>query len=216
MAPVPDDVPHYDGASPLDGGDNPVTLGGSDTKYSPSRLEIGVIVGVVSLAVVSLIWLFFWRSRRSCTSRETRASSATATLNHGQELTDAGGLRAPTPIHKDDRASSADNDESHSAERPPRYHLRPAANRSHWPYSSQINPGLYIFLCDSFGAILKANSHGIQCKNTRYQHASRGWLSKYNVASAPQRLLLTWLREIFTFRTKLVATDDLIWRLRKP
>ncbi|KAI0867462.1 hypothetical protein GGS24DRAFT_507801 [Hypoxylon argillaceum] len=139
MAPIPEDLPHYSGASPFDGGGNPASLGGDGDKFSPSGLEIGLIVGVVSLAMISLIWLFFWRSRRNRTARQPRTSSAATTQVHDLELTDASGLRIPTPIHKDDRASSADNDDIHSIERPPRYHRHPMTNWSHWPQSPQTN-----------------------------------------------------------------------------
>ncbi|KAI0111092.1 hypothetical protein GGR51DRAFT_569172 [Nemania sp. FL0031] len=139
MAPIPDDVPHYSGASPLDGGGNPASLGGDGDEFSPSGLEIGLIVGVVSVAMLSLIWLFFWRSRRNRAARQTGAPSITATRGHDQELTDASGIRIPTPISKDDRASSAENDELPSIERPPRYHQHPMTNWSHWPQSAPVN-----------------------------------------------------------------------------
>ncbi len=131
MAPAPTDLPHYDGASPLDGGDNPASLGGGDTKFSLTGLEIGLIVGVLSLAIVSLVWLFFWRSRRNRTFRQPHAPSTTAARGHDEELTDASGLRIPTPISKDDRPSTADNDELSSIERPPRSQRRPMTNWSH-------------------------------------------------------------------------------------
>ncbi|KAI0438474.1 hypothetical protein F4803DRAFT_534950 [Xylaria telfairii] len=127
MAPVPQERPHYSGASPLDGGGDPVSLGGSDTKISPSGLEIGLIVGIVSLAVVSLVWLFFWRSRRNRIKQE-RATSATAIRAHDEELMDT--MRIPTPISKDDRASTADKDEVSSIDRPPCSHRRPTMNWS--------------------------------------------------------------------------------------
>ncbi|KAI1194662.1 hypothetical protein F5X97DRAFT_327346 [Nemania serpens] len=139
MAPIPDDIPHYSGASPLDGGGNPASLGGGSSKFSPSGLEIGLIVGVVSLALISLIWLFFWRSRRNRVAKQTRTSPATTTRGQDEELADASGLRIPTPVFKDDRASSADNDQASSIEQPPRYHRRPMANWSHWPQSTQAN-----------------------------------------------------------------------------
>ncbi|KAI1181662.1 hypothetical protein F5B17DRAFT_444842 [Nemania serpens] len=136
MSPIPDDIPHYSGASPLDGGSNPASLGGGSSKSSPSALEIGLIVGVVSLAVVSLVWLFFWRSRRNRVAKQTSLSSATTAQGQDEELADASGMRIPTPISKDDRASSADiNDQASSIEQPPRYHGRPVANWSHWPHS---------------------------------------------------------------------------------
>ncbi|KAI0401600.1 hypothetical protein F4802DRAFT_618802 [Xylaria palmicola] len=141
MTPIPEDRPHYSGASPLDGGGDPASLGGSDTKFSPSGLEIGLIVGIVSLAVVSLIWLFFWRSRRNRAARQTRASSSTAVQSHDEELMDTSGLRIPTPISKDDRASTADKDEASSIERPPCSHRHPMMNWSHWPQSHQGNRG---------------------------------------------------------------------------
>ncbi|KAH8159622.1 hypothetical protein CIB48_g8623 [Xylaria polymorpha] len=130
MAPVPQERPHYSGASPLDGGGDPVSLGGSDTKFSPSGLEIGLIVGIVSLAVVSLIWLFFWRSRRN-RAKQGRAPSATTSRGHDEELMDTSGLRIPTPISKDDRASTVDKDEVSSIDRPPCSHRRPTMNWSH-------------------------------------------------------------------------------------
>ncbi|TGJ82745.1 hypothetical protein E0Z10_g6019 [Xylaria hypoxylon] len=139
MAPFPDDMPHYNGASPLDGGGNPASLGGGDTKFSLTGLEIGLIVGVLSLAIVSLIWLFFWRSRRTRTFRQPRAASSATARGHDEELTDASGLRIPTPITKDDRASTADNDEFSSVERPSRSHRRPAMNWSHWSQSPQVS-----------------------------------------------------------------------------
>ncbi|KAI1749253.1 hypothetical protein F4782DRAFT_533540 [Xylaria castorea] len=131
MAPVPDERPHYSGASPLDGGSDPVSLGGGNDKFSPSGLEIGLIVGIVSLAVVSLIWLFFWRSRRNRATRQARGSSAAAVRGHDEELVDTSGLRIPTPISKDDRASTADKDEVSSIERPPCSYGRPTMN---WPH----------------------------------------------------------------------------------
>ncbi|KAI0975599.1 hypothetical protein F4678DRAFT_275241 [Xylaria arbuscula] len=131
MAPVPTDSPHYDGGSPLDGGNNPADLGGSDTKFSLTGLEIGLIVGVVSLAIVSLVWLFFWRSRRNRNFRQPHASSITANHGHDAELIDASGVRIPTPIPKEDPACTADNDECSSIDRPSRSHRRPVTN---WPH----------------------------------------------------------------------------------
>ncbi|TRX90991.1 hypothetical protein FHL15_008196 [Xylaria flabelliformis] len=132
MAPVPDERPHYSGASPLDGGSDPVSLGGGgDEKFSPSGLEIGLIVGIVSLAVVSLIWLFFWRSRRNRVTKQERGSSVAGVRGQEEELMDTTGLRIPTPISKDDRASTADKDEASSIERPPCSHRRPTMNWSH-------------------------------------------------------------------------------------
>ncbi|GAW15600.1 hypothetical protein ANO14919_050150 [Xylariales sp. No.14919] len=139
MAPTPNDMPHYGGASPLDGGGNPASLGEGDAKFSLTGLEIGLIVGVLSLALISLIWLFFWRSRRNNTFRQPRAPSSATARGYDEELTDASGLRIPTPITKDDRASTADNDEFSSIEHPPRSHRRPVMNWSHWSQSSQVN-----------------------------------------------------------------------------
>ncbi|KAI1114176.1 hypothetical protein F5Y14DRAFT_415682 [Nemania sp. NC0429] len=139
MSPIPDDEPHYSGASPLDGGSNPASLGGDSSKFSPSGLEIGLIVGVVSLAVISLVWLFFWRSRRNRTAKQIRTCPATTTRGQDEELADASGLRIPTPTYKDDRASSADNDKASSIEQPPRYHRHPMANESQWPHSHHAN-----------------------------------------------------------------------------
>ncbi|KAI0425682.1 hypothetical protein F5Y09DRAFT_346456 [Xylaria sp. FL1042] len=132
MVPFPTDVPHYDDGSPLDGGDNPSTLGGSgDAKTSLTGLEIGLIVGVLSIAIISLVWLFFWRTRKNRTFREARVPSTAATRGHDAELTDASGLRIPTPISKDERASTADNDEVSSIDRPTRPQHRPVMN---WPH----------------------------------------------------------------------------------
>ncbi|KAI0808828.1 hypothetical protein GGR55DRAFT_186909 [Xylaria sp. FL0064] len=131
MAPVPTDIPHYDDASPLDGGDNPSTLGRGDAKSSPTGLEIGLIVGVLGVAIISLVWLFFWRIRRNRTFRQARAPSTAAIRGHDAELTNASGLRIPTPISKGDRASTADNDEASSIDRPSRPQRRPVTNRPH-------------------------------------------------------------------------------------
>ncbi|KAI3326983.1 hypothetical protein HD806DRAFT_531578 [Xylariaceae sp. AK1471] len=139
MAPVPDEEFHYGGASPLDGGTNPASLGGSGGKFSPTGLEIGLIVGVVALVIVSLIWLFFWRSRRNRMNKQPRSPSSAAAEGNGEELTDASGLRIPIPLPKDDRASTADNDEVSSIERPPRSHRRPMVNWSHRPQSPHLN-----------------------------------------------------------------------------
>lgn len=130
MAPIPDEMPHYDGASPLDGGSNPASLGGGDTKVSLNGLEIGLIVGVLSLAIISLIWLFFWRSRRNRHFREPRMPPIPATRGHDAELTDTTGLRIPTPISKDERYS-ADKGEASSIDRPPQSQHRPVTNWSH-------------------------------------------------------------------------------------
>lgn len=128
MAPIPDE-PHYNGASPLDGGPNPATLGGGNGNYSPSALEIGIIVGVISVALLSVFWLFYWRSRRN---RARQAQTPASNDNHepGEELADVSGLRNPAPISKDGRPSTADNDDISSIERPPQYHSRPIANWS--------------------------------------------------------------------------------------
>ncbi|KAI1362452.1 hypothetical protein F5Y08DRAFT_341674 [Xylaria arbuscula] len=130
MAPIPEDMPHYDGASPLDGGSNPASLGGGDTKVSLNGLEIGLIVGVVTIAMISLVWLFFWRSRRNRHFREPRTASVAASRGHEAELIDTSGLRIPTPIPKDDRYS-ADKDEASSIDRPPRSQHRQVTN---WPH----------------------------------------------------------------------------------
>jgi hypothetical protein len=142
MAPVPDDNYHYGGASPLDGGPNPAGLGGSGGNFSPTGLEIGVIVGVVALVIVSLIWLFFWRARRNRMDKQPRSQSAAAAEGYEEELTDASGVRIPAPLPKDDRASTADKDEASSIERPPRSHRRPMVNWSHRPESPQFNHGM--------------------------------------------------------------------------
>ncbi|KAI2627211.1 hypothetical protein GGS21DRAFT_545845 [Xylaria nigripes] len=143
MAPVSEEPPHYSGASPLDGGSSPTSLGGSgtETKYKPSALEIGLIVGVVSLVLISLVWLFFWRARRNQANRPTQTSPVAPTLEGNETgLTDASGQPIPVPLAKDDRASTAENDETSSIERPPRSHRRPMMNWNHWPQpSSQEN-----------------------------------------------------------------------------
>ncbi|KAI1827670.1 hypothetical protein F4861DRAFT_535876 [Xylaria intraflava] len=118
---VPDDpsAPHYSGASPLDGGSSPSSLGGGDTKFSPSGLEIGLIVGVAALVLISLIWVFFWRSRRHQANKQTQSPSAVPALQaNDAELTDASGQRSSDSAPKDDRASTADNDEVASIEQP--------------------------------------------------------------------------------------------------
>ncbi|KAI0187258.1 hypothetical protein F4808DRAFT_466294 [Astrocystis sublimbata] len=133
MAPAPDERPHYSGASPLDGGGDPTSLGGNDAKLSPSGLEIGLIVGILSLAIVSLIWLFFWRSRRN-RARQTQAISAAADPDRDQELTETAHPRIPTPISKDDRISTGDKDEATSVDPPTcssRLHLP-----LYWPHTS--------------------------------------------------------------------------------
>ncbi|KAI1433272.1 hypothetical protein GGR50DRAFT_696273 [Xylaria sp. CBS 124048] len=140
MPPAPDESPHYSGASPLDGGSSPVVLAGTGAKFSPSDLEIGLIVGLVSIVVISLVWLFCWRARRNQANRQTQSSSEDPTLGDNEaELTDASGQRIPTPLPKDDRASTADNDEASSIERPPRSHRRPMMNWTHWPQPSVEN-----------------------------------------------------------------------------
>ncbi|KAI1263779.1 hypothetical protein F5Y18DRAFT_392682 [Xylariaceae sp. FL1019] len=114
MAPLPDSsdgVPdHYDGGSPLDGGANPSSLGNSGAHFKPSALEIGLIVGVVSLIVISVIWLFCWRSRRNRVRKNTGSGSANGVYE--QELTDVDHPELHLAAPKDDQASTCDNDET--------------------------------------------------------------------------------------------------------
>ncbi|KAI8627949.1 hypothetical protein F5Y19DRAFT_477122 [Xylariaceae sp. FL1651] len=139
MAPVPDDGNHYDGGSPLDGGNSPSTLAGGNTNPSPTPLEIGLIVGVVSLVIVSVIWLFFWRSRRIRASKNARTEPTATATGYEEELRDANDLRIPLPLPKDDRASIGENDEVSSIKPPCRSHRRPMMNWTHSPQSSQAH-----------------------------------------------------------------------------
>ncbi|KAI0393413.1 hypothetical protein F5Y17DRAFT_311850 [Xylariaceae sp. FL0594] len=129
-APLPSDGGHYDGASPLDGGPSPSTLGGSSTKFKPSAAEIGIIVSVIVIVLGTLAWIFFWRARRARLNRQANENPASPAHGYEQELTDASGLRIPTPLPKDDRASTAEIDDVSSIERPPRSQRRPTVNWS--------------------------------------------------------------------------------------
>ncbi|KAI1810705.1 hypothetical protein GGS20DRAFT_162345 [Poronia punctata] len=138
MAPVPTpDGGHYSGASPLDGGPNPSTLGGGSTRYRPTPAEIGVIVAVVVVVIGVLIWIFFWRARKARQNGQTQSTAAAQ--GYDQELTDASGLHISAPLQKEDRASTADNDDVSTIERPPRSHLRPTANWAQRAESPQFN-----------------------------------------------------------------------------
>jgi hypothetical protein len=147
MAPIPapEDRGHYDGASPLDGGPSPSTLGGGPTRFKPSAAEIGIIVSVIVVAIGTLVWIFFWRSRRARQNKQAHPPTAAPARGYEQELTDASGLRIPTPLPKDDRASTAEIDDVSSIERPPRSHRRPVVN---WPRSEspQVNHGMSLVI----------------------------------------------------------------------
>ncbi|KAI0154226.1 hypothetical protein GGR57DRAFT_502812 [Xylariaceae sp. FL1272] len=113
MSPFPDgsgNVPdHYDGGSPLDGGANPSSLGNSGGPFKPSALEIGLIVGVVTLIVLSVIWLFFWRARRNRANKNPGSGATNGVYE--QELNDVDHAAVHLAAPKDDQASTCDNDE---------------------------------------------------------------------------------------------------------
>ncbi|KAI1500649.1 hypothetical protein F5X99DRAFT_231712 [Biscogniauxia marginata] len=121
MAPIsgtPDNPDgHYDGGSPLDGGGSPSTnLGGSSGSYAPTGLEIGVIVGVIALVIISIVVLFIWRTRRARAAKNLDASA-----------TDAGNDEDLVAINP---TGAAGNHKSSSTKRSSRRH--PVADWDHW------------------------------------------------------------------------------------
>ncbi|XDG07718.1 hypothetical protein ABKA04_007333 [Annulohypoxylon sp. FPYF3050] len=107
MAPLPDDSnpdDHYDAGAPLDGGASPAILGNGDKHFSPTGMEIGVIVGVVALVIITVVGLFVWRSRKNRDAKVTDAASSVPAAGPYEELpTPPGAVHArreagePTP-----------------------------------------------------------------------------------------------------------------------
>ncbi|KAI0602755.1 hypothetical protein F4775DRAFT_535537 [Biscogniauxia sp. FL1348] len=128
MAPLPDNEDnHYDGGSPLDGGGSPSTnLGGNSVNLPPSGMEIGVIVGVVSLVVISVVALFVWRSRKARAAKDVDALAATDAGHQGSSV---GNLPVPP---KDRRSSTLANDKASELERQAHNRLHPVSDWDHW------------------------------------------------------------------------------------
>ncbi|KAI1106036.1 hypothetical protein F4804DRAFT_349366 [Jackrogersella minutella] len=139
MAPLPDNG-HYDAAAPLDGGASPAMLGGGDKHFSPTGLEIGVIVGVVSLVLITLVGLFVWRSRKNRDDKLTDPASSVPASAPYEELPSPTSraheereANEPTPPPKDDHASAIKNDDMSSIEQPvPVAPERTAVKWSYW------------------------------------------------------------------------------------
>ncbi|KAI0838330.1 hypothetical protein F5Y06DRAFT_56204 [Hypoxylon sp. FL0890] len=117
MAPVPggsDD--HYNAAVPLDGGMSPADLGGSSKHFPPTGLEIGIIIGVIVLVLISVVGIFLWRSRKNNQAKNADATSAEAggAAKEGPEQ----GAGEATSRPKDDLTSAVKNDDLSSLEHP--------------------------------------------------------------------------------------------------
>ncbi|CAJ2503709.1 Uu.00g111030.m01.CDS01 [Anthostomella pinea] len=136
MAPRPDRPP-YEAGVPLDGGGNTSNLAGSPSSFSPTGLEIGLIVGVITVVILSLLWLFVWRSRRIRAAKNAEAAAASTRFDN--DATDAQDSSAPAPLPKDDRTSTVDTDEVSSIERPPPSRRRPVVDWNHWVHPTQRN-----------------------------------------------------------------------------
>ncbi|KAH9889234.1 hypothetical protein F4778DRAFT_397623 [Xylariomycetidae sp. FL2044] len=123
---------HYGGGSPLDGGGNPGDLGGQKSKISTSALEIGLIVGVVCIVLITLVWLFIWRSRKNRAAKNAANAENAQDDDDGRNPFETNEIHEPVPLPKDEQASTIDKDESSSIERPLRSHKRPIAHWNHW------------------------------------------------------------------------------------
>ncbi|KAI1335298.1 hypothetical protein F5Y15DRAFT_428324 [Xylariaceae sp. FL0016] len=151
MAPLPDDDDnHYQGGAPLDGGSSPSDLAGSSSKFSPTALEIGIIVGVVALVIMSIIWLFVWRSRRSRAAKNAETPAPTAGNN--EELNNMNrprilSLFVPNDEHSSihDHDSTPDDkpdnksDDNPSVKKPEQSRRRPVKNWEYWIHPTQRN-----------------------------------------------------------------------------
>ncbi|KAL7621136.1 hypothetical protein AAE478_008452 [Parahypoxylon ruwenzoriense] len=138
MAPTPDDDKnHYDAGAPLDGGSSPAILAGDDKNYSPTGLEVGVITGVVVLVILTVVGIFIWRSRKNRAAKNAEtASSMSPTTTTEEIIHQPFGTREayePLPPPKDDFASTVENDDLSSIERPSaRGRTRPSEKWNHW------------------------------------------------------------------------------------
>lgn len=142
MAPLPDDSnpdDHYDAGAPLDGGASPAILGNGDKHFSPTGMEIGVIVGVVALVIITVVGLFVWRSRKNRDAKVTDAASSVPAAGPYEELpTPPGAVHArreagePTPPPKDGHTITIKNDDKSSIEQPSPTATDRAANK--WSY----------------------------------------------------------------------------------
>ncbi|KAI1454332.1 hypothetical protein F4805DRAFT_327504 [Annulohypoxylon moriforme] len=141
MAPLPDNNPddHYDAGAPLDGGASPAVLGNGDRHFSPTGLEIGVIVGVVSLVILTVVFLFVWRSRKNRDAKATDAASSVPAAGPYEELPSPGAAaRArretsePIPPPKDDHANIKSDDKSSIEQPTPISTNRNATKWSYW------------------------------------------------------------------------------------
>ncbi|KAI1206752.1 uncharacterized protein F4807DRAFT_469972 [Annulohypoxylon truncatum] len=147
MAPLPDNNPddHYDAGAPLDGGASPAVLGNGDKHFSPTGLEIGVIVGVVVLVIITVVGLFVWRSRKNRDAKITDAASSVPAAGPYEELPSPGAVRArresnePIPPPKDDHASTIKNDDKSSIEQPTPIPADRSANK--WSYWGTVRRG---------------------------------------------------------------------------
>ncbi|KAI0883694.1 uncharacterized protein GGS22DRAFT_24584 [Annulohypoxylon maeteangense] len=146
MAPLPDNNPddHYDAGAPLDGGASPAVLGNGDKHFSPTGLEIGVIVGVVSLVIITVVFLFVWRSRKNRDVKITDAASSVPAAGPYEELPSpsaAARARRETneliPPPKDDHASTIKNDDKSSLEQPTPIPTNRTANK--WSYWGTVH-----------------------------------------------------------------------------
>ncbi|KAI1317673.1 hypothetical protein F5Y16DRAFT_406570 [Xylariaceae sp. FL0255] len=138
-APNPDTGdPHYNGGSPLDGGESGTSLSAGPYKFSPVALEIGLILGSMAVIILGVVCFVYCRNRRYRLSK-TSASTQTA-VEDGQELSEP---TVPFPIAKDDRPStSGDNGFVPSDEHHHSGYMegRPMATWNDWTRPSQLKP----------------------------------------------------------------------------
>lgn len=128
----------YTNGPPLDGGTGPGVLAGNGSENRTTSMEVGVIIGVVTAIVFTLIDIFAWRARRNKRARNNLDSTAPGDGQSSERIAH------PSPLPKDDRDverfSTIEHDKILAFEPPPRAH--PVMNWRTWNKHGQRDGGM--------------------------------------------------------------------------
>ncbi|RYO76929.1 hypothetical protein DL766_010006 [Monosporascus sp. MC13-8B] len=106
----------YTMGPPLDGGAGPGVLAGNHPDVPATAVEIGIIIGVVLLIIITVVSMFVWRARRQKRAAVNQATAAPQMHRSSEDIVQ------PAPLPKDDRDaerfSTIDSDKFPSVRQP--------------------------------------------------------------------------------------------------
>ncbi|RYP24208.1 hypothetical protein DL765_000703 [Monosporascus sp. GIB2] len=106
----------YTMGPPLDGGTGPGVLAGNHPDVPATAVEIGIIIGVVLLIIITIISMFVWRARRQKRAAVNQATAAPQMHRSSEDIAQ------PPPLPKDvrdaERFSTIDSDKLPSVKQP--------------------------------------------------------------------------------------------------